>query len=91
MASEIEYQPFRLRATEPSVTVAAAAIRGLGMEPELLTTQSALDANWMNYHGIPTATLGAGQVAGHSVNERLDIGQFHQGCRVALRLATGAA
>jgi tripeptide aminopeptidase len=91
VASEIEYQPFRLRATEPSVTVAAAAIRGLGMEPELLTTQSALDANWMNYHGIPTATLGAGQVAGHSVNERLDIGQFHQGCRVALRLATGAA
>ena len=59
------------------------------MEPELLTTQSALDANWMNFHGIPTATLGAGQVAGHSVEELLDIGQFQQGCRVGLRLATG--
>jgi tripeptide aminopeptidase len=89
VVSEIEYEAFRLAVREPCVMVAAAAIRSLGMEPERLTTQSALDANWMNFHGIPTATLGAGQVAGHSVEERLDIGQFQQGCRVGLRLATG--
>jgi tripeptide aminopeptidase len=89
VVSEIEYEAFRLADREPCVVAAAAVIRSLGMEPELLTTQSALDANWMNFHGIPTATLGAGQVAGHSVEERLDIGQFQQGCRVGLRLATG--
>jgi len=90
VVSEIEYEPFRLGDDDPSVATAAAAILSVGMQPERLTTQSALDANWMNFHGIPTATLGAGQVAGHSVDERLDIGQFQQGCRVALRLATGS-
>jgi tripeptide aminopeptidase len=58
------------------------------MEPELLTTQGALDANWLNARGIPVATLGAGQVAGHSLGERLDIEQYLMGCKVALRLAT---
>ena len=70
------------------MTVAARAIRSLGLQPELLTTQGALDANWLNARGIPVATLGAGQVAGHSLDERLDIDQFLTGCRVALRLAT---
>ena len=67
---------------------AEAAIRSFGMKPELLTTQGALDANWLNARGIPVATLGAGQVAGHSLSERLDIEQFLTGCEVALRLAT---
>ena len=67
---------------------AEAVIRELGMKPELLTTQGALDSNWLNARGIPVATLGAGQVAGHSLNERLDIEQFLTGCKVALQLAT---
>ena len=66
------------------------AIRSLGMKPELLTTQGALDANWLNARGIPVATLGAGQVAGHSLSERLDIEQFLTGCKVALHLATSS-
>lgn len=89
VTSEIEYEPFTLPKRSPSVQVAEKAIRSLGMQPELLTTQGALDANWMNAHGIPVATLGAGQVAGHSLEERLDIEQFLTGCQVALRLATG--
>ncbi len=89
VVSAVEYESFRLRDDEPCVQAAQAAIQSLGMEPELLTTQSALDANWMNFHGIPTATLGAGQVCGHSVEECLDIEQFQMGCRVGLRLATG--
>ncbi len=87
--TDVEYEPFTLPKHAPSVTVAAEAIRSLGMKPEVLTTQGALDANWMNARGIPVATLGAGQVAGHSLDERLDIDQFLAGCRVALRLATG--
>ncbi len=88
VTSDIEYEPFTLPKNAPSVQVAARAIRSLGLQPELLTTQGALDANWMNARGIPVATLGAGQVAGHSLDERLDIDQFLTGCRVALRLAT---
>ena len=89
VVSTVEYESFHLRDGEPCVQAAQAAIHSLGMEPELVTTRSALDANWMNFHGIPTATLGAGQVCGHSVEERLDIKQFQMGCRVGLRLATG--
>jgi tripeptide aminopeptidase len=44
----------------------------------------------MAVHGIPTVTLGCGQVSAHTVSERLDIAAFHQACKVALRLATGA-
>lgn len=90
VTSQVEYESFRIDPSEPAVTVAEAAIRSLGLEPELLTTNSALDANWMNFHGIPTATLGAGQVYGHSVEECMDVEQFEQACRIALRLATGS-
>ena len=89
VVSTVEYESFHLRDDEPCVQAAQAAIQSFGMEPELLTTRSALDANWMNFHGIPTAMLGAGQMCGHSVEERLDIKQFQMGCRVGLRLATG--
>jgi tripeptide aminopeptidase len=87
--SDLEYESFHLDASEPCVRSAETAIRSLGMEPELLTTNSALDANWMNFHGIPTATLGAGQCSGHTTEECMDIAQFGKACRIALRLATG--
>ena len=86
--TDIEYEPFTIPKNAASVQAAEAAIRSFGMKPELLTTQGALDANWLNARGIPVATLGAGQVAGHSLSERLDIEQFLTGCEVALRLAT---
>ncbi|MDB4475646.1 M20/M25/M40 family metallo-hydrolase [Pirellulales bacterium] len=86
--TDIEYEPFSISKNAPSVKAAEVAIRELGMKPELLTTQGALDSNWLNARGIPVATLGAGQVAGHSLTERLDIEQFLTGCKVALQLAT---
>jgi tripeptide aminopeptidase len=86
--TDVEYEPFIIQKNAPSVKFAEAAIRELGMKPELLTTQGALDSNWLNARGIPVATLGAGQVAGHSLNERLDIEQFLTGCKIALQLAT---
>jgi di/tripeptidase len=39
--------------------------------------------------GVPTVTLGCGQMEIHTTNERLDLGAFESACRVALRLATG--
>jgi tripeptide aminopeptidase len=88
--SNLDYEAFQLDPTHASVTTAQAAIESIGMTPELLTTNSALDANWMNYHGIPTATLGAGQIWGHSTKECMDIEQYEHACRIALRLATSA-
>ncbi len=84
----LEYEAFRLRPSEPCVAVAAAAVRAEGHEPELAVSNGGLDANWLTAHGIPTVTLGCGQRNIHTVNEELDIADFHLARRVALRLAT---
>jgi tripeptide aminopeptidase len=39
-------------------------------------------------HGIPTVTLGAGQLNQHMTSEALDIAKFEYACRIGLRLAT---
>jgi tripeptide aminopeptidase len=86
--SELEFDSFALKPTEPAVKVAWEAIRSIGMEPELIEINSGLDANWMNTHGIPTVTLGAGQARVHTKRECLDPEQYERACRIALRLAT---
>jgi tripeptide aminopeptidase len=87
--ADLHYESFLLQNDEPSVVQAQHAIARAGMEPELKISNGGLDANWLSARGLPTVTLGAGQQEVHTVNERLDIAAFLQGCRVALALATG--
>jgi tripeptide aminopeptidase len=84
----LDYESFGLKRDEPCVTAAAAAIEAEGLEPELAVTNGGLDANWLAAHGIPTVTLGCGQRNIHTTQEELDIAEFHQARRIALRLAT---
>lgn len=84
-----DYSPFRLKPTAPVVRQAMAAAESIGLEPRLRVTNGGLDANYMNRHGIPTVTLGAGQNNIHTVNEFVDIAEFLVGCRLALALAIG--
>jgi tripeptide aminopeptidase len=88
--ADLNYESFRLEPDEPSVVHARRAIAQVGMEPDFRISNGGLDANWLSARGMPTVTLGAGQLDVHTVNERLDIAAFLQGCRVALALATGA-
>jgi tripeptide aminopeptidase len=85
---ELHYEAFQLAEDDPSVLAAEAAIRADGGQPYRALSNGGLDANWMTARGIPTVTLGAGQANPHTTNERLELDQFHRGCRVALRLAT---
>ncbi len=85
----LDYESFRLEDDEPAVLAAEAVLRSFGLSPLRAISNGGLDANWMYVHGIPTVTLGCGQVSPHTVSERLDIPAFHHACRVALRLATG--
>ena len=85
----LDYESFRLSRDEPCVVAAAAAIEAEGLESELAVTNGGLDANWLTAHGIPTVTLGCGQRNIHTVSEELDIAEFQQSRRIALRLATG--
>jgi tripeptide aminopeptidase len=84
----LDYESFRLRAKEPCVQVAERAVRSLGKEPERAIANGGIDANWTNRHGIPTVSLGCGQITPHTVREALDVEGFCEACRIALRLAT---
>lgn len=84
----LDYEAFALEPDEPCVQAAEAAVRATGIEPYRAISNGGLDANWLTARGIPTVTLGCGQVNVHTTSERLDVLAFHRACRVALRLAT---
>jgi tripeptide aminopeptidase len=85
---QLDYESYLLNPDEPSVACAEAAIRSVGLEPRRAVANGGVDSNWMVQHGIPTATMGCGQVRQHMVTEQLNVPQFEAACRVALRLAT---
>ncbi len=90
IAGHLDYEAFRLDAKEPSVQTAEAVIRGLGLTPQRAISNGGLDANWLSIRGIPTVSLGCGQENAHTPAERLCLPEFHNACRIALRLATGS-
>ena len=86
--STLDYESFLLSAEEPCVRIAAAAIRAIGKEPEQVVSSGGLDANWMTAFGVPTVSLGCGQLNQHMTTEALDIEQFFSACRIALQIAS---
>jgi tripeptide aminopeptidase len=86
--SRRDYHPFRLAENAAVVQHALNAAKAAGLKPSLKISNGGLDANWMVRHGIPTITFGAGQHNIHSVGEYVDLGEFEEGCRMALALAT---
>lgn len=86
---QLDYEAFRLADDEPCVVAASAAVRAVGLSPRLEVSNGGLDANWMALHGVPTVTLGCGQMEIHTTAERLDLDAYETACTVALRLATG--
>jgi len=85
----LDYESFRLADNDPSLAAAEAAVRAAGGEPVRAISNGGLDANWLTARGIPSVTLGTGVANAHTTDERLDLRQFHQACRIAVRLATG--
>lgn len=87
-SSNLEYHPFRLKDNTPVIQHAQAAAERLGMNPTLRVANGGLDANWLVRHKIPTITFGAGQHNIHTIEEFVDLREFHAGCEMALSLAT---
>jgi tripeptide aminopeptidase len=90
IASRLDYESFRLADDEPCVSAAEAALRSIGRQPYRAVTNGGLDANWLTARGIPTVTMGCGQMNPHTVREQLDIAAFRSACRAGLRLATAS-
>jgi tripeptide aminopeptidase len=86
-SGQLDYESFRLADDEPSVLTAEAAVRAAGGSPFRAIGNGGLDANWMTAHGIPTVTLGCGQMDVHTTAERLDVAQYLLAASIALRVA----
>ncbi|WP_262299529.1 M20/M25/M40 family metallo-hydrolase [Microvirga sesbaniae] len=82
------YPPFNLDETTPVVRRATRAMTMLGLKPNYLFSNGGLDANWLDKHGVPTVTIGAGQAEIHTIKEYVNLPEFATGCRLALLLAT---
>lgn len=84
----LDYEAFRLAKDHPCVQTAAAAVRSAGFAPETAIANGGLDANWLIQHGIPTVSLGCGQLNQHMTSEALDVVAFQNACRIAMKIAT---
>ena len=82
------YPPFNLAEDSPAVRHAVTAVKALGMEPVMVFSNGGLDANWLDKHGVPTVTIGAGQYEIHTIKEYVHLPEYAQGCRLAVELAT---
>ncbi len=83
----LDYESYRLEESAPCVQAAIAAVQGIGRAPELAIANGGIDANWLVKHGIATASFGCGAMNVHTVDEALNVQDFQDACRVALRLA----
>jgi tripeptide aminopeptidase len=84
----LDYESFLLDGKSECVRLAEAAIAAAGRTPIQAISNGGLDANWLNAHGIPTVTLGCGQMNVHMTSETLDLAGYRDACRIALALAT---
>jgi tripeptide aminopeptidase len=66
---------------------AARAAATVGLKPHFDVCDGGLDASFLSQH-VPTITFGAGQHEPHSLGEYIELTEFHDGCRLALALAT---
>ncbi|MEQ1955032.1 M20/M25/M40 family metallo-hydrolase [Mesorhizobium yinganensis] len=82
------YPPFELGQDAPVVKRAAKALNVLGIEPIYLFSNGGLDANWLDKHGVPTVTIGAGQAEIHTIKEYVNLSEYEKGCRLGVLLAT---
>ena len=85
----LDYESFRIDPNHDCVQWAEAAVLAAGRKPLRAISNGGLDANWLNAHGIPTVTLGCGQMNVHMTSEMLDLAGFRDACRIALHLAMG--
>ena len=86
--AETDYYPFRMKENLPVVKRAVEAVSGIGAAPNIRAANGGLDANWMNRHGVPTVTFGAGQNEVHTIDEWINLDEYDRACALALQLAT---
>jgi len=82
------YPPFELGKDTPIVKRATKALQMLAIEPVYVFSNGGLDANWLDKHGVPTITIGAGQAEIHTIKEYVNLKEYEKGCRLGVLMAT---
>jgi len=82
-----DYRAFRLKKSESCVKIASKAVDAIGLKPNPLVMDAGLDANNFNEKSLPTVTLGTGAHHFHTVEEYVDIKEYHTACAVLLNIA----
>lgn len=88
---DARYEPFLIDPRSECIRLAEAAARAAGLDPVISACDGGLDANWLAAHGFPTVTLGCGQHAIHTVDEKLLVPDYLKACQMAVMLATGTS
>ena len=86
--AQADYDAFVLPEDSSVVIHAIEAAKTIGLSPSLELGKGGLDSNWIVKHGVPSLTFGAGQHEIHTLNEYVDLREFHEGCDLAFSLAT---
>ena len=87
-SSTIDYEAFRLADDHPSIAAAMEQVTALGRQPFTEIGNGGLDANWLYLNGVEAVTLGCGQRNIHTADERLDIADYLDACRIATAMIT---
>jgi len=83
-----DYEAFCIPDDAPVIAHTLTVAKTIGLDPFTKSVDGGLDANYLNTHGVPTVTLGAGQHGAHTVDEYADIDEYIKGCELAVALAT---
>ena len=89
--SHVDYESFCLPEDDPTVNALELALEQMGRKPFREVAGGGLDANWLNEFGIPTPTIGSGQMNIHTAEERLNIEDYLGACQLATMLICGGA
>ena len=84
----LDYDSFKLSPKQECVQIVQSIFESMGHDTSLAIANGGLDANWLNAFGIPTVSMGCGQMNAHMVTETLDLKQYLLACDLGLRIAT---
>ncbi len=82
---------YRLKASEPAVLAAEAALRECGYEPRRIATGGGADANAFVAAGLPCVNLANGTERNHQPDERVSVGALNGMLDVVLALLDAVA
>jgi tripeptide aminopeptidase len=82
------FDGYKLAPNHPVIQRCGTALRALGMEPRLLPSGGATDANIFAGHGIAAAVLGMGGSSFHTTREDLNITNMLNSARFLEALLT---